>query len=314
MKNMKTKVWFLAIAVLAGGALGVSGWLDFRAKRAAECEAGLVTQEMVKAETDLRRTAQRLGEDERERTKRKTALTEINRQLTAEGGARAPVAQAARRPTSILEIIRNDPTAENHYLAGKRADLAATYGPFFRSLGLSAEASAKFQDAFIKREETRMDLADVLRSQGTEASGKTVAALQAKADAEYEVAQRELLGEAGYAQLRSYERTSWMRQMVSAAAGVAVLEHAPFSPQQAEALVQVIASSSKSYQQGGSVTDDSVDWEAVLVRAKSVLTSEQFTVLTTMDPGPSRGGLLQRRMYTFVERVNQAEAAKSPGK
>ena len=158
-----------------------------------------------------------------------------------------------------------------------------------------------------------MDLADVLRSQGEEASGRAVAALKAKAEADYVASLRELLGETGYAQLQDYERSSWMRQMVSAVGGVAVLEHAPFSAQQADALVSVIAGASKQYQRGGSAVDDDIDWDAVLAQAKPILTAEQFSIMTTMDPGPAHGGLIQRRMYALVEQVKQA-AAKNRGK
>ena len=81
-----------------------------------------------------------------------------------------------------------------------------------------------------------MDLAAVLRTKGADANDNSVARLQAKAGADYEASQRALLGEAGFRQLQNYERTSTTRDMVSAIAGVAAVERAPFTPQQADAL------------------------------------------------------------------------------
>lgn len=312
---MDARKIFLGLLVVAIGVVGVVGWSERAAARAARAALSAEQSKIADVDARLRKTVERATTLEREVAEYQGELAKWKKQLAAK--AQPAPAAPVRRFGPILELIRHDPEAEALYLESKRADLAATFGSFFRSRGLSPEAVAKFGAIFLQREEARMDLADVLRLQGEEASGKAVATLKAKAEADYEAGLRELLGETGYAQLQDYERSSWMRQMVSAVAGVAVLEHAPISAGQADALVGLIAGASKRYRQGGSATDEDIDWDAVLVQAKSILTAEQFLIMTTMDPGPTHGGLMQRRMYALVEQVKQAAAAaqnQNPGK
>jgi hypothetical protein len=90
------------------------------------------------------------------------------------------------------------------------------------------------------------------------------------------------------------------------------VEHAPFTPQQADALVQAIAGASENYRKGYQANHNDVDWSAVEVQARAILSPEQFAVFTTMDPGPSRGGLLQTRMYALVTQANRKEMEKAP--
>jgi hypothetical protein len=301
---MNARKFLVGVLVVAIAVVGLVGWREKRATRATQAARIALQQELAGLEAQVKKSDERATTIDRDLSERQSELAALKKQLAA----KVPSAPAApvKRFGPILELIRHDPEAEARYLENQRANLAATYGPFFRSRGLSPEHVAKFGRIFLQREEARMDLADVLRSQGEEASGKAVATLKAKAEADYGAGLRELLGETGYAQLQDYERSSWMRQMVSAVAGVAVLEHAPFSAQQADELVGIIAGASKRYQQGGSATDDDIDWDAVLLQAKAILTAEQFAIMTTMDPGPSHGGLMQRRMYALVEQVKQA--------
>ena len=159
-----------------------------------------------------------------------------------------------------------------------------------------------------------MDLAGVRQTQGVDANDGAVAALQKKADADYDAALRDLLGDSGYQRFQDYGRTAWIRGMVSAMAGVAVVERAPFSAQQVDAVVQVIANANESYGRGGYPLPRDVDWGAVEIQVRGILSDEQFRILTTMDPGPNRVGFVQMRMNAIIERAKQAEAAKGPGK
>lgn len=216
-----------------------------------------------------------------------------------------------RQHGNILDIIRNESDAEAFYIASRRADLAAKYGPLMRALKLTPGAAAKFQDACIRREEDERDLAALRGTQGRETNGKALAEFQAKSQADYAASQRAVLGEVGYQQLQEYERNSEIRSMVSAIAGVAAVERAPFTPQQADALVQVIGGASENYRKGYQANPNDVDWSAVEAQARTILSPEQFAVFTTMDPGPTRPGLLQTRMYALVSRATKAEAEKN---
>ena len=304
--NAKT---FYSVVMFAGGAgLAVIAWQQAGRARATRMESGKIAAQEAAVRSDLKRTEQRLAAAERQRAARRAEIDALPGRTVAIPQPKAPPAAPARRSMNILEIIRNEPDAEAFYLESRRSQLAAKYGPLLRSLGLRAEAAAKFQDIYIKREEAQMDLADVLRTKGTQESGAAVAKLMAAAEAEYEAAQRELMGEAGYRQLQDYERTSSMRGMVSAIAGVAAVEHVPFSAAQADALVRTIAETSLGYRNGGFATISDIDWETVDAQARAILSPEQFDVYRTMDPGPTRGGLLQNRMYALVDSAKRAEA------
>ena len=298
-------VWFAAVTVM-----GVLVWREFAATRAAERMKASFMDGVTVTKSDRARVEQRLAAAGADRDRAQAALDALKQKPAVTPVTKTPE-PSVRRSGGILELIRNDPEAEAFFLSSRRAGLAAKYGPLIRALRLTPEAAAKFQDAFIRLEEERMDLAAVLRTKGADANDNSVARLQAKAGADYEASQRALLGEAGFRQLQNYERTSTTRDMVSAIAGVAAVERAPFTPQQADALVQAIAGASENYRKGYQANHNDVDWVAVEAQARAILSPEQFVVFTTMDPGPSRGGLLQTRMYALVAQATKAEAAKN---
>jgi hypothetical protein len=304
---MRTKIYFPVVMLTALVVLGVLVWREFSATREAERARAVIVASASEEAANRRQVEQRLAAADEARTRAQAALDGLKQKLPV---TPAPV----RRSGGILELIRNDPEAEAFFLASERADLTAKYGPLIRSLKLTPEAAAKFLDAFIRREEERMDLAAVLPGQGmlSEAGYRQLQDLQVKAEAAYEASQRATLGEAGYRELQDYERTASTRGMVSAIAGVAAVEHAPFTPQQADALVQAIAGASENYRKGYQANHNDADWSAVEVQARAILSPEQFAVFTTMDPGPSRPGLLQTRMYALVAQANRKEMEKAP--
>ena len=306
---MRSKIYFPVVCFAAFAVLGGLVWWDSQSTRGAERTRAAIVADIAKIADKLREVEPRLVEADEARKRAQTALDALKQKPPVAPVEKTP-SLPVRRSGSILELIRNDPEAEAFFLASRRADLAAKYGPLILALKLTPEAAAKFKDAFIRLEEDRMDLAAVLRTQGTEANSRSVIELQAKAQADYEASQRALLGEAGYQQLKDFERTSSTRGMVSAVAGVAAVESVPFTPQQADALVQAIANASENYRKGYQANHNDVDWSAVEAQARTILSPEQFAVFTTMDPGPSRGGLLQTRMYALVAQASKAEAGK----
>lgn len=307
---MRSKIYFPAVGLAVFATLSVLVWRDLTATRAAERARVVIVADATETAAKRRHLEQQLAAVGEARDRAQTVVDALKKKPPAAPGAKPPT-PPVRRSGSILELIRNDPEAEAFFLASRRADLAAKYGPLIRALKLTPEAAAKFKDAFIRLEEDRMDLTAVLRSQEVEANAQSVAKLQAEAQVAYEASQRTLLGEAGYRQLQDYERTSSTRGMVSAIAGVAAVERAPFTTQQADALVQAIANASENYRKGYQANHNDVDWGAVEAQARTILSPEQFAVLTTMDPGPSRGGLLQTRMYALVAQATKAEGERN---
>ena len=309
---MNAKAIFLGAVIVSAGVLATMAWRAAADVRELEAEQTKTRDGLALVQAKLRQADQRLAIAERERAASNLAFDAIKKQPVETSSTQSKPATPRPHLMSILEMIRNEPDAEALYLAKSRSDLVARYGPLFRLLGLSAERVASFQDIAIKREEAEMDLADVLRTRGTEDSGAAVAKLKAAAEAEYETTQRELLGEEGYRQLKEYERTSWMRDMISAVAGAAVVEHAPFTAQQADELVRAMADSSTAYRSGGAAMINTVDWASVDALARRILSAEQFAVFSTMDPGPTHGGLLQNRMYSLVARADEADRTQAP--
>ena len=311
---MSAKKYFGGALSLVAVVVTVSWWLDGEARREADKERETILEKKVTGEVELQRAMARVVVGERELAEKRATLDALNKQRVAAPSAKSPAVSVSQGSAGLYALIRNEPDTEAFYLATKRADLAATYGSFFRRHGLSPDVEARFQDAIIKLEETRMDLAGVRQTQGVDANDGAVAALQKKADADYDAALRDLLGDSGYQRFQDYGRTAWIRGMVSAMAGVAVVERAPFSAQQVDAVVQVIANANESYGRGGYPLPRDVDWGAVEIQVRGILSDEQFRILTTMDPGPNRVGFVQMRMNAIIERAKQAEAAKGPGK
>jgi hypothetical protein len=310
MTRMNAKT-FLSMLTFAGiAALAVVALRHANRARAASAALEEIAAKDANVLAKLRQTERQMALIEQERAARRAEIDALRKRAVAATSIPAPSAAPARRLLSILELIRNEPDAEMLYLKSRRAQLAARYGPLLRSFGLSAEMTAKFQDNHIKREEARMDLDDVLRTKGADESGTAVAKLRADAEAQYNAAQRELLGDEGFRQLQDYEDMSSWRATFSAIAGVAAVEHVPFSAVQADALVRAISDASRSSHHGQAFTSD-VDWQAFDMRARAILSADQYAVLNTMDPGPTRGGFLQTRMYALVEMANQSDAKRA---
>jgi len=294
----------LVLVVVAGGSLG----LNFHATSQARADwleteraTARLDREAQVAETERSGALARKANLERE-------LAALQRPNTA---ALAPVKKAGKPPAarslSIIHLIRDEPDAQVAYLNSVRAGLIAKYGPLFRELALSPGQAVVFYDHVITRDEKMMDLENLAREEGADAAA--IGRMRTTVAAEYEAAQRTLLGEANAKRWQEYERTSPVRQMIANVAGVAVLEGAPIDAAQSEQVVQIIAQASERYRRGGFAAFDAVNWPDVEPRIRAVLTPIQFEILRTMDPGPTSGGLSQVLLYAAVERAKAAERA-----
>lgn len=293
-----------AAAVVAGGSLG----LNLRATSQARADR----LEAERAAARFERDAQVA---EAERSVALSRKTELERELAVlqrtKPAAVASVPATGKRPPapslSIIHLIRDEPDAQVAYLKSVRAGLIAKYGPLFRELALSPGQVNAFYDHVLARDEKMMDLQNLAREEGADIAA--IGRVQRTVSAEYESAQRTLLGEVHAKRWQAYERTSPVRDMVAAVAGVAVLEGAPIDAVQAEHVVQIIAQASERYRSGGVAMFDAVNWPDVEPQIREVLTPVQFEILRTMDPGPTAGGLSQVLLYAAVERAKAADRA-----
>jgi hypothetical protein len=224
------------------------------------------------------------------------------------GPAKAPKAKASAAPslTEWLDLLDNDPKFQVLHLAQKRAELAMSYGPFFRMQGLSSEQIEKLSDLLIKGEAQVEDLRAITRTMSMSPFDPAIAAQQKQGTAELQAAETELLGTAGCEQLQQYERALPVWTYVGQLAGVAALAGMPFSREQAGQLTDAIANASAAYVRGGTVDFARIDWKAADVSAQAFLSPEQFTLFSRVDPP---GALPTGRMWQATLAIGQAGQA-----
>lgn len=299
---MRPAFIILAGAGIACLALGVLGWSTREAARTAEKTIVSETQRRDHLRAQLLRAEARLAAAETEmrrlqsvpanpppRTESAPAARPAVMKL--DGNAAAAMAAFARVPWREVVLAKN-PELQARYLAVRRAELAADYGPFWASARWSPAQIEGFIAAMIVATERTLDLKSAAHAQGLEESDPALTALREQSESQVRAAQRELLGEAGYAQLVEYERTRPMRGFVSALAGSLAVAEAPLSGPQAEQLTQILAEANEAYRSGGRAASPgpdidgpmrarqparvAFDSQQVLMQAKPVLSPAQF--------------------------------------
>jgi hypothetical protein len=297
--------------VLAGGAVLVVAILVWRvaaghrrAAAAALAEAGRVHASL---DAEIRRVNARRAVAEASAVEAQRALAE----LTAPKAASPPVkTPAARAPASQRQLISTDPKLEALELKWQRAAVTLEYGPFFHTLGLSAEQIRKFAEDSLRHTERWMDLSAVAEAQ--DAAGREAAEkLKQQAKADHAAAKAELLGAEGYRRLQEYERTLPLRNVVVAGlAGAAAMEGVPLTAQQAERLVEAaVAATGDAATLGGTELAARIDWDALDARARQLLTPAQLMLFKTAAPPSGFPARWQFQIEAAIERAAKADPA-----
>ena len=212
-----------------------------------------------------------------------------------------------------FEEAQKDPAVQLLQLAAEKARAARAYGPLFQKLGLTPDQVAKFEDNVAHRNQQLRQANILLRpaaNSGVPASPEATAALakvRATANSDYALAQHELLGTAGEAELAEFERILPAQNTASALAGSAVILGSPFTAQQTRQLAQVLAQNSPAYQTGGYATDETVDWNAVDRQAQSFLSPAQVDILQHV--GAANSGRFWGEFSRAMTEADQADAA-----
>ncbi|ACB76070.1 hypothetical protein [Opitutus terrae] len=302
-----------SVLVLVFAVVGV-GWRE--SSRARETRAAVTARQR----DNLRISAAIAAAEQRRAAAESEAAAQQNRREALEH-ANAPKPPTEPKPGSFDPVVHyrkmrereRDPKVQAVRLAALQAGDRVNYGTLFRRLGLSPEQIDKFSRIMLRRREQVWDLHDVLdeaAAQGPVAkeTQAAVAKLRAEAKAECESAQRELLGELGYRELREYERSLPARTTVSDIAGAAVLAGSPFSVQQAEQLTAIVANASSDYREGRVASDRTIDWTAADAQARGVLSAEQWEFFRAVDPPTSPGGRFRGgHAQQLMERIARAE-------
>lgn len=302
----RTKMLLAGVAVTTALVL-VFAWQQRRATREFKSLHAAAIQQRMQAEADARSLNPRLRAAETNPAGRPAAPPREK----SSGGEAVSTGSPADAISSLKprELLAKDPLVQVLWVASRRAQITASYGPLFQALGLAPDQIEKFQAVALRREEQAMDLAAVMQSHQLAGNDPAIAALRRQADAEEQAARRELLGSAGYGRLQDYLRTLPARDMVSGLAGAAALSGAPFSAAQAEELTNAVAGASLRYQAGSVADLTDVNWEEADRVARTLLSDAQFSLYQSTEP-EGRGGRFSSRAASIIAIARKADAAR----
>jgi len=304
---MKHRIFFVVTAVAASVALGIVAVLQSQSTTAAEASLAKLGPREAELTRQLALNRQRVAAAEREQVSLqatrpvKSAAPKPARPGPAKVQVLDPkmaaVAEALGRTAWRDVVLEKNPELQARYLAVKRRDLAAAYGPFLTGLDIPADQARRLVDIKLAAAETTMDLNSTTRARGLAESDPAVQAMRRQSEETMLAAERELLGESGYGRLTEFERTLAPRAYVSGLAATLVFSDDPIRPVQANELTQILAEASESYRQGASAASpgpnldepmrtrqpgrEPIDSAQALARARAVLSPTQYAVLET---------------------------------
>ncbi len=300
----------LAIVAIAAGVW----WRAEVQRREAEATVAAEGARQRTRRLELQREAARTAQADAEVRQLRAALAERHSRLKS-----TPAAAGSRpKPTlphtwaeavKQLDLERDRPERQLRWFAQLREGNRRRYAPLFRHLGFDAQQRDRFIANLATRDERHSDLNAAAQSVGVDLNDAGLVRLRGELYRDYEEAQRALLGEAGYAKLREFERTAGLRNTVGNLAGLAAIEGMPLTGVQTEQLVQALAACSPAYGRGGAASMSDLDWNALPAALAAVLTAEQRALLATQEaPG---GGLFHAKWNGALSRATRAERAKA---
>ncbi len=314
---MKRKPFFWLGAVVAV-VVGASFVLRERGI-AQEADAALeeVERQRRAAQDELKGWSARALEAEQE-NKAMVTILEAYKADAPRVSVKPSVPAETEESQSYEKLLETNPQFQVRHLAMERSRIRKTHGAFFQQAKLTAEQVARYEEIDMKRQERAMDLEAIKSQKPLAKDDEVIKSMERDNAREAEQALRELLGDDGYRNLKEYNRTSWLREMmVGWAGGAAVVLREPFSAEQGERLIQVMAQASENYRAGWMVKATGADyWKAVESEARKILSPTQLAFFTTMEaPGPV-GGRFQTEFYGSVQKANNTETdtkGKKPG-
>jgi hypothetical protein len=293
--SRRTQLWlgFLALGVAAIAFLVLAEQCLNRVQSALEVAR--------QRQASVERESQRLEREDSARQSHALARNGAPGSIKSEATPKAAPASAVRKLDGPVAALVQSPQLQAQYLEAKRARIERAYGPLFKSLNLSADQIARFGSIVMQREEQALDIAGAVPaalhssfsdgqwftgslslSVGGPASDpdtQAAAKLLQQANQGFQDAATGLLGPDGYHQLVDYQRAMPMRGVVDDLAGSLATSSSPLNPDQANQLVQILASASASYGKGRTATLSPIDWDQALQGASGVLSSPQMASL-----------------------------------
>lgn len=306
--------------LLAAGALA---WREMGGRENAEREAKTISAKRVDATETIRRLHAKIAEMERERSELELSLRQLpppTDNPTDAASAPEPVATVpATTRGFLLESLKawqrnlDRPEVQRLSLEWGRRRAAIIYAPFFRERGFSPEKIDAFQENLLRYDEQQMDLLAVMRTHGLNLRTAEMAKLLTEAEAEYQAAQRNLLGD-DYPFFESFERNTPIRELVAGTVAAAALAGSPLTRQQSDQLLDLLVKENAETAVGRKPLARAVNWEVVDPRAKTILSETQWRIFETAGTTGSFNGKAWSRLQAAMSRALQSETEASPGK
>ncbi|MES2697961.1 MAG: hypothetical protein V4773_31155 [Verrucomicrobiota bacterium] len=309
---MSARAWaIVGLLALVGAGAGAWLWQALEQRGRAEAERAVAESALETRRKEIATVRERLAAAEKPRGEPPGATGGSEKAKVA-----AKPVEAKRATETWAEFIRGasaaqkDPAWQLKQLNSLRARTGDRYGILYRAAGWSSDRTRAFEDNYMKREEHHMDLNAAAQAQGIDLSDPAIVKMRGEIYREYEKAQRALLGDAGYAQLEDYERTSSLRDIVRAVGGAATVEGTPITSEQAEAVVRVLANASESYRQGKPASATNVDWAAAERELAGVLSDAQLAFFRSVE---APGGVFHARWGAELNKAMAAERKRKAG-
>lgn len=310
---MKAAIFVAALTI----AVAIGGWWNWRAHAARTKAAAAVSEERARAAV-LRREAERAERRAAEAQVKAESARATAQSISVRKTQPAALPKTEAGTLSWAEAARkwaqehDRPEAQVRWFEQRRANSRRRYAGLFRQLGLSAEQREQFVRNLSQREERDSDLSAAAQAVGVELNAEEISSARGEIYSEYAVAQKALLGEAGYRALQEYDRTAGLREVVANLAGLAAVNGVALSPAQAEQLVSELAEAVPAYRNGGRASLLEAEPDAVQAALARVLTAEQQAVLATQEAPGVAGGLFHARWNAELTRATSAEKEAVP--
>lgn len=272
---MKRIIWVItAAAIVLSLSVGV---LNFGAARRAEAEAVELARRIEKLDAEIRRARQQLADSVGEGEDLGGAL----RQTVAQKEKSTPAPELAPPLRPLGDLMQADPAMNALVKQWLRAELMLYGRRFYAKAGLSPAQIEKLQDLKLDAELEKIDLYATAKSQGLADNDPVLAKARKDADGRLRSAEKELLGEATFEEMRRAERQLPLTNFVMQVARLAPIEE-PLTPAQCDQLLDTLINASSQHQKGGVPDLSTVDPKIVTQQMAKILTPVQFTALRTL--------------------------------
>jgi RNA polymerase sigma factor (sigma-70 family) len=308
----------LAGATLLAGGAAVFQYQEAQ-RIAGELEAAREAQATLRAslarEQELARGARvRIESSDRHASRaQQSAGTADTGRTTPAPAVAGPLAKPITSFAGKMDILYASPEYVQLQAQQYALSISQQYGPLYRSLQLSPEVVARFEALMVERQQAQTDIFAAARAQGVSLEDPVFRKLHDPSRDEIEGRLKGLLGAEGYAAFKEYS-TGGRGSARSAANNLAASTYytnAPLTGQQADQLVELIATNTPRPSQGAMVLMPQPDWDAVYARAGEILTPAQLAALRANNERSA----LARKIAELSDKLLQeaAVAGSSPG-